>query len=319
MKKIATVVIFGVLTIPILASSKFITLGTGGVTGVYYPTGNVICRIVNKMREETKIRCNVESTAGSIFNVDNIKKGKLDFGIAQSDVVFQAYNGTGEFEKKPYKGLRTLITIYSELLTFVVRKDSNIKSLIDMNGKVINIGNTGSGQRNIVDLIFNLSPNLNINNLKSFSELKATQTPTALKDNEIDGYFYVVGHPTENVKESANLVNIDLVNVNEETLPSLPNILKQHPYYAKGIIPKNMYKGVKHDTESFGVKATLITDKEMSDEIVTVILKAILDNFEAFKKLHPAYKTITKESLLEGLGAPQHKAAIKYFKEIGLL
>ncbi len=318
MKKLATIAVLGALAIPAF-SAKFVTVGTGGVTGVYYPTGGAICRMANKIKKETNIRCSVESTGGSVYNVNTIKAGELDFGIAQSDVVFQAYNGTGKFEGKAYKDLRTLMTIYPELLTFVVRKDSKIKSLMDMTNKRINIGNPGSGQRNTTDVLFNSSPKLDVKNLKIAMELKAAEMPTALKDNKIDGYFYVVGHPTANVKDAANSVNIDLVNISEENFPPLKQILKDHPYYGTGTIPKGMYKGVDHDTKSFGVKATLVTSANMSDTAVTAILRSILENFDAFKKLHPAYKTITKESLLEGLGAPQHPAAIVYFKKLGLL
>ncbi len=318
MKKLTTLVIVGILSIPAF-SAKFITIGTGGVTGVYYPTGGAICRMVNKMRKKTKIRCSVESTAGSIYNVNRIKMGELDFGIAQSDVVYQAYNGKGKFEGKPYKELRTIMTIYPELLTFVVRKDANIKSLYDMKDKVINIGNSGSGQRNTLDNLFAISKDLDIKMLKTAMELKATEMPLALKDKKIDGYFYMVGHPTANIKDAANYVDIDLVDISEESFKDFDKLLKTYPYYGVGVIPKGMYKGVNHDTKSFGVKATLITSASMDNKSVETIVKAILDNFDDFKKLHPAYSQITKESLLEGLGAPQHKAAEAYFKKVNIL
>ena len=318
MKKLVAIAVVGILSIPAF-SAKFVTIGTGGVTGVYYPTGGAICRMANKMRKETKIRCSVESTGGSVYNVNTIKAGELDFGIAQSDVVYQAYNGSGKFEGKAYKELRTLMTIYPELLTFVVRKDSKIKTLTDMKGKRINIGNPGSGQRNTTDMLFAASKKLDVKDLKVAMELKAAEMPTALKDNKIDGYFYVVGHPTANVKDAANSTDIDIIEITDKTCPSLPQILKDHPYYGTGTIPSGMYKGVNHDTKSFGVKATLVTSAKMDDKAVTAILRAILENFDDFKKLHPAYKSITKESLLEGLGAPLHPAAKAYFKKLNLL
>ena len=320
MKKslLATVAFLASLTIPSMAS-KFITIGTGGVTGVYYPTGGAICRMANKMRKETGIRCSVESTGGSVYNVNTINAGEMDFGIAQSDVVYQAYHGEGKFKGKPIKKLRTLMTIYPELLTLVVRKDSGIKNIKDILGKRINIGNPGSGQRNTVEILFKESPVLSFDKLKSAQELRAAESPTALKDNLIDGYFYVVGHPSANIKDAANSVDIDLISIDEKSCPAVKNILKKYPFYGKGVIPKGMYKGVNHDTVSYGVKATLVTSADMDDKSVTTIMKAILDNFEQFKKLHPAYKTITKESLVEGLGAPLHPAAKAYFKKIGIL
>ncbi|NPA50550.1 MAG: TAXI family TRAP transporter solute-binding subunit [Epsilonproteobacteria bacterium] len=302
-----------------LFGAKFITIGTGGVTGVYYPTGGAICRMVNKMKKETGIRCSVESTGGSVYNVNTINAGELDFGIAQSDVVYQAYHGTGKFKGKPIKKLRTLMTIYPELLTLAVRKDSGIKKIHDIIGKRINIGNPGSGQRNTVEVLFKESPVLSFDKLKAAEELRAAECPNALKDNQIDGYFYVVGHPSANFKDAANSVPIDFINIDEKDCPAVAKILKKYPYYAKGVIPKGLYKGIDHDTTTFGVKATLVTTADMDDKVVTAVLKAILDNFEEFKKLHPAYKTITKESLVQGLGAPLHPAAEAYFKKIGIL
>ena len=301
------------------SAAKFVTIGTGGVTGVYYPTGGAICRMANKMKNETGIRCSVESTGGSVYNVNTINAGELDFAIAQSDVVYQAYHGEGKFKGKPIKKLRTLMTIYPELLTLVVRKDSGIKTLHDINGKRINIGNPGSGQRNTVEILFKESPALSFDKLKAAQELRAAESPTALKDNLIDGYFYVVGHPSANIKDAANSVDIDLIPIDEKSCPTVKTLLKKYPFYGKGVIPAGMYKGVDHETPSYGVKATLVTSADMDDKAVTTIMKAILDNFDEFKKLHPAYKAITKESLVEGLGAPMHPAAEAYFKKIGVL
>jgi len=317
-KTILSALLAGALAAP-LAAAQFVTIGTGGVTGVYYPTGGAICRLANKMKKETGIRCSVESTGGSVYNVNTINAGELDFGIAQSDVVYQAYHGEGKFKGKPVKKLRTLMTIYPELLTLVVRKDSGIKQIHDINGKRINIGNAGSGQRNTVEILFKESPALGVDKLKAAEELRAAESPTALKDNLIDGYFYVVGHPSANIKDAANSVPIDLIAIDEKHCPTVKKLLKKYPFYGKGVIPAGMYKGVDHDTPSYGVKATLVTSADMDDKAVTTIMKAILDNFDEFKKLHPAYKTITKESLVEGLGAPLHPAAEAYFKKIGVL
>jgi len=317
-KTLITTLLAGALGIS-AAAAQFITIGTGGVTGVYYPTGGAICRLVNKEKKETGIRCSVESTGGSVYNVNTINAGELDFGIAQSDVVYQAYHGEGKFEGKPVKKLRTLMTIYPELLTLVVRKDSGIKNIHDINGKRINIGNAGSGQRNTVEILFKESPMLGVDKLKAAEELRAAESPTALKDNLIDGYFYVVGHPSANIKDAANSVDIDLIPIDEQHCGTVKKLLEKYPFYGKGVIPAGMYKGVDHDTPSYGVKATLVTTADMDDKAVNAIMRAILEHFDEFKKLHPAYKTITKESLVEGLGAPLHPAAEAYFKKIGVL
>jgi TRAP transporter TAXI family solute receptor len=305
------------LTVPLFAS-QFVTIGTGGVTGVYYPTGGAICRMANKDRKETGIRCSVESTGGSVYNVNTINSGELDFGIAQSDVVYQAYNGEGKFKGKAIKNLRTIMTIHAEPLTFIVAKKSGIKSLSDMKDKRINIGNAGSGQRNTVEMLFENS-DLSKSMLKTAQELKASETSRALKDDKIDGYFYVVGHPNSNIKEAANATKIDIINITADNFKSFDKIMKKYPYYGIGVIPDGTYRGVKGDRKTFGVKATLVTSAKTSDKAVTAILDAIYKNFEKFTQLHPAYKGLTKEATLQGLGAPLHKAAKAYFEKNGLL
>jgi len=315
MKKLVSSLIATVTLATSALAYQYITIGTGGVTGVYYPTGGAICRMMNKVKKDTGIKCSVESTGGSVYNINNIKNGELDFGIAQSDVVYQAYNGTGKFKGKPYKDLRVVMSIHPELLTFVVRKDSGIKNLKDVAGKVINIGNPGSGNEATVKLLFS-QPSLK--NIKFTKEgLKAAECPNALKDKKIQGYFYVVGHPTANIKDAANSVAIDLINIDG---PAAQKLVKEKPYYAFGVIPAGMYKGVNHDTKTYGVKATLVTSAGMSNKAVYSMVKSILDNFAKFKRLHPAYKHLTKKDLLKGFDHKiMHPGAVKAFKEAGLL
>ncbi|NPA28435.1 MAG: TAXI family TRAP transporter solute-binding subunit [Epsilonproteobacteria bacterium] len=296
---------------------EFITIGTGGVTGVYYPTGGAICRIMNKNKKETGIKCTVESTGGSVYNIKTIKAGELDFGIAQSDVVYQATHGEGKFKDKPYKDLRVVMSIHPELLTLAVRKDTGIKSFFDLKGKKINIGNPGSGQEATVKMLFENCGKLSLDDIK-VEQLKAAECPNALKDKKIDGYFYMVGHPTANFKDAANSTEIDLISLKD--VPAAQKLVEEKPYYAWGTIPAGMYKGVDHDTETYGVKAVLVTSKQMPEKTVYLLTKAILDNFDKFKKLHPAYKNLTKEDLLKGFDHNiLHPGAAKAFKEAGIL
>ncbi|MCF6173513.1 MAG: TAXI family TRAP transporter solute-binding subunit [Campylobacteraceae bacterium] len=313
-KKLATIALAGALSLPAFAA-QFITIGTGGVTGVYYPTGGAICRMVNKQKKKTGIRCSVESTGGSVYNVNTIHQGELDFGISQSDTAYQAYNGIGKFKGKAIKELRSTMAIYPELLTFVVAKRSGIKSLKDLKGKRINIDTPGSGTRMTTEIVLKAF-GIKKSDLKQIDELSSSEGPTLLKDDHVDGYFAVFGHPTANIKDAANSVDIDLIPIQGKPVDML---VKKYPYYAKGIISGTFYKGVTHDTPSIGVKAVLVTSAKTSEKVVYTVVKTILDNFAAFKKLHPAYKTITKKSLLDGLSIPQHPGAIKAFKEAGIL
>jgi TRAP transporter TAXI family solute receptor len=313
-KSILNVALIGALSVPVIGA-QFVTIGTGGVTGTYYPTGGAICRMVNKLKKQTGIRCSVESTGGSVYNVNTIKAGELDFGISQSDTAYQAYNGQGKFKGKAQKNLRSVMAIYPELLAFVTRKDSNIKTLKDMKGKKINVDVPGSGTRMTTEIVMDAF-GIKGSDLKLQSELKSTEGPNMLKDKKIDGYFGVFGHPTANIKDAANSLEISIVPIQGSAIEKL---VAKYPYYAKGTISGTFYKGVMKDVPSIGVKAVLVSSTALDEKAVYVVTKAILDNFESFKKLHPAYKTITKASLLDGLSVPQHKGAIKAFKEAGLI
>ena len=314
MKKIASAALITALTIPAFAA-EFITIGTGSVTGTYYPTGGAVCRLVNKYKKETKIRCSVESTGGSVYNINTIKNGELDFGIAQSDVVYQAANGQKKFEGKPVKKLRSVMAIYPELFTLVTRKEAGIKDIMDIKGKRINLGNPGSGNEATALGMFK-ALGMSKADLGFAGVLKAGEAPDALRDNKIDGYFYMVGHPTANIKDASNSVDVQITPIKGEKIDAY---VKANPYFAQADVPAGLYKGVDAPVPTFGVKAVLVTSTDVSEKAVYTLVKAILENFDAFKKLHPAYANITKKSLLDGLSAPQHEGAKKYFKEAGLL
>ena len=162
------------------ADNTFVTIGTGGVTGVYYPTGGAICRLVNRGRKDHGIRCSVESTGGSVYNINTIRAGELDFGVAQSDWQYHAYNGSSKFKDKgAFKELRAVFSVHPEPFTVVARKDSGIKSFDDLKGKRVNIGNPGSGQRGTMEVLMAAKGWKN-SDFKLASELKASEQSQAL-------------------------------------------------------------------------------------------------------------------------------------------
>ncbi len=298
------------------AKSTFVTIGTGGITGVYYPTGGAIAKMVNKKKKEYEIRATVESTGGSIFNINAIMAGDLEFGIVQSDSQFKAMKGMAEWKMKgPQTELRAVFSIHPEAVTLVTASDAEIKNITDLRGKKVNIGNPGSGQRqNAIDALTAVGIDYT-KDLKAES-IKASEAAGLLQDNRIDAFFYTVGHPSGAIKEvtsgARKVIIADITGV--ETL------LKKFPYYTQTSIPMNLYPGAQNDQDvkTFGVKATLCTSSKVPDDIVYAITKEVFDNFEEFKTLHPAYGTLTKESMLTGLSAPIHPGAMKYFKEAGL-
>ena len=295
----------------------FVTIGTGGVTGVYYPTGGAISRIINKKYDTYKIKATVESTGGSVYNINAVISGDLQFGVAQSDRQFQAINGQKEWkEKGPQKDLRSVFSIHPESITLIASADSGIISIRDMKGKRVNLGNPGSGQLgNSQDAIaaFGLTE-------KDFNAeyVKAVEAPGLIQDERLDAFFYTVGHPNGNIKEATSgRIKVRIVTIEG---PELDALIKKYPYYAKSIVPIKLYPNAVNDADihSFGVKATFVTSIKVSEDIVYAITKEIFENFEDFKKLHPAYQVLTKQNMLAGLSAPLHPGAAKYYKEAGL-
>lgn len=312
MNKIISFVASLALACTFANAKEFITIGTGSMTGTYYPVGGAICRLVNIAKN---MKCSVQSTGASVYNVNNVLKGELNFGFVQSDVVYDKFNGKGKFEGEKNPDLRTVISIYPELLAFVVSKESGIKSYNDLAGKKINVGNPGSGNE-VTALIVYDTYKFDVDKLGYRGVLTVSECPMALKDKKIDGYYFMVGHPTANITDAANSIPIDLVGIEDAQMNEL---LEKYPYFTKGVIPANMYEGVNHDTQTVGVKAVLVTNKNQSDSSVKAVVKAIIDNFDEYKKLHPALSLVTKESLVEGLSAPLHPAAEAVFKEAGIL
>lgn len=298
------------------AKSTFVTIGTGGITGVYYPTGGAIAKMVNKKKKEYGIRATVESTGGSVFNVNAIMSGDLEFGVVQSDRQYQAINGMAEWKDKgPQKDLRSVFSIHPESVTLVAASDAGIKNITDLKGKKVNIGNPGSGQRqNAIDAL--AAVGIDYEKDLQAESIKASEAAGLLQDNRIDAFFYTVGHPSGSIKEATSGARkVIIADIN-----GVDDLLAKYPYYAKATIPIVLYPGAQNekDVQTFGVKATFVTSAKVPDAVVYAITKEVFDNFEAFKKLHPAYAHLTKESMLTGLSAPMHPGAMKYFKEVGL-
>ena len=297
---------------------KFVTIGTGAVTGVYYPTGGAISRMINNKSDQYGIKATVESTAGSVYNINAVATGDLEFGIAQSDRQYQAVKGKAEWERiGPMKALRSVFSIHPESITLIVSAESNIKSVADLMGKRVNIGNPGSGQlQNSKDVLSAFG--ISTEDIKA-EYVKAVEAPGLFQDEKLDAFFFTVGHPNGNIKEATSgRIKVDIIPLKG---PEIDKMLDMYPYYAKTIIPGEFYpsKVNKGDVESIGVKATLITSSDVDDDTVYAITKEVFENLDEFKELHPAYSVLTRENMLNGLSAPIHPGALKYYKEADML
>ena len=312
----ATVAMIGTLgATPVEAQQQFVTIGTGGVTGVYYAAGGAICRLVNKDRAQHGMRCSVESTGGSVYNVNTIKAGELDFGVAQSDVQFNAVKGEAQFKDAgPVGELRAVFALHPEPLTILARKETGATKMEDFKGKRFNVGNPGSGQRATMEMLLP-ALGMSTRDFSLASELKPDEHGAALCDNKIDGFAYTVGHPAANIQDPTTTCGAKLVPLTGEGVEKL---IAQYPYFAHATVPGGLYANNPEPTNTFGVVATFVSSTRVSDEVVYTMVKAVFDNFEEFKKLHPAFANLDPQQMIkEGLSAPLHDGAVRYYKEKG--
>jgi TRAP transporter TAXI family solute receptor len=312
---VAALTAFG--SAPAVAQQKFMTIGTGGVTGVYYAAGGAICRLVNKDRAKHNIRCSVESTGGSVFNVNTIKAGELDMGFVQSDVQFNGLKGVGQFKDAgAYPDLRAVFSVHPEPFTVVARKEANVTKFEEFKGKRFNVGNPGSGTRASMDELLT-AINWKVSDFSLASELKADEHGPALCDGKIDGFFYAVGHPSANIQDPTTTCGAKLVSL---TGPAIDKLMAGKPYYAKATIPGGLYPNNPQPTETYGVLATVVASAKTPTETVYQVVKAVFDNFEEFKKLHPALANLKEQDMVKaGQSAPLHEGAARYYKEKGWL
>ena len=296
------------------AQQKFVTIGTGGVTGVYYAAGGALCRLVNKDRAKHNMRCSVESTGGSVFNINTIKAGELDLGVAQSDVQYNAAKGEAQFKDGAFKELRAVMSLHPEPFTVLARKEANIKSFADFKGKRFNVGNPGSGTRASMEELLS-SMGWKMSDFSLAAELKADEHGPALCDGKIDGFFYGVGHPSANIQDPTTTCGAKLVSL---TGAAVDKLVKAKPYYGYATIPAGLYPNNPQETKTFGVLATLVSSSKVPADTVYVAVKAVFDNFDEFKKLHPALAILDPKVMVkDGLSAPLHDGAAKYYKEKG--
>ena len=308
-------------------SAEFFTIGTGGPTGVYFQTGNAICKMLHKSaiaKEHGRkkgidkaYRCTAPSTGGSNYNIGQIAAGEFQFGVAQSDWQYHAVNGSSKWEGKQYSDLRAVFSVHNEPFQIWARKKAKVKDFAGLKGKVVNIGNAGSGQRGTMEVLMN-AKGVNNSFFKSTTELTSSEQVKALCDGKIDAFGYSVGFPN-GAMENAASCGAKALPINL-TGPEVQGLIDGAAYYAKAVIPKGTYTGQKKDVTTFGVKATVVTSANVSDELVYLVVKAVMENFDDFKKQHPAFASLKKEDMIAaGLSAPLHPGAIKYYKEAGLM
>jgi len=297
------------------AQERFITIGTGGQTGVYFVVGQSICRLVNRASDENGLKCTAPSTGGSIANINAIKGGDMDMGVAQSDWQFHAYNGSSEFEGNKFDNIRAVFSVHPEPFNVIARADAGIESLDDLAGKRVNLGNPGSGQRATMEVVME-AKGWETGDFALASELKSSEQAQALCDNKLDAIVFTVGHPAGSIQEATTTCEANIVDISGDE--AVQKLVDDNPYYAMATVPGGMYNGNDEDKSTFGVRATFVSSADVPEDVIYAVVKAVFDNFDRFKGLHPAFENLSQESMIaDGLSAPLHPGAEKYYKEMG--
>ncbi|SFK46162.1 hypothetical protein SAMN04488082_12617 [Desulfomicrobium apsheronum] len=310
---VALVVVLGMaVTAPQAMAKQDILFGGASITGVYYQVALQLSNMMNKHAAD-KYNYIGRPTGGSVFNINAIDRGAFDFAVAQSDRNWQGFNGAADWEGKPVKGLRSVFSMHPETVLLVTRKDTGIKTVMDMKGKRINIGNPGSGQRGNAEDVLRIY-GLDFNKDFSAEALQQAEASRALVDQKVDAFFFTVGNPSAAVEEPAQSVELDIVPINSD---GIKDFVAKHPYYIMTKIPAGTYKGVDKDVETYAVTATVISNDSVSEEVVYDMVKTVFENLDELKASHAAFRNLNPKEMLQGLSAPLHPGAIKYYKEKG--
>jgi uncharacterized protein len=289
-----------------------ILFGGASIVGVYYQVALQISNLMNKQAGD-KYNYIGRPTGGSVFNINAMVQKTFEFGVAQSDRNFQAYDGIADWEGKPVKNLRSVFSMHPETVMLVARKDAGIKKVEDIKGKRINIGNPGSGQR------FNAEEVLRIYGIDKDKDIRAEslqqhEASRALVDRKVDAFFFTVGNPSAAIEEPAQSVDIVIIPLDH---PEIKKLAEEKPYYIYTRIPAGSYRGVDYDVPTYAVTATVITHEDVPDDVVYDMVKTVFDHLNDLKASHAAFRHLEPKQMLQGLSAPFHPGAVKYYKEKG--
>lgn len=296
---------------------RFITVGSGGVAGVYHPAGTAICRLINEHSDEHGVRCSAVATSGSIYNLETLQRGELDFGIAQSDWESQAFNGTGRFtESGPFEELRSVIALHAEPLTIVARAESRIRNLRDLTGREVHAGAAGSTERRLLADVLDLR-GVDMESIVFSSTTDRASLAGELCAGEYDALVMAVEHPSTIVTEASNACELTFFDISE---PDIDALVARTPYYRKAIVPAHIYRGLDREIATFGVGAVVVSSSAISEDLVYLLVRSVFEEIDEFRRLHPVFGTLAVSEMIgSGMAAPLHEGAQRYYRELGWL
>ncbi len=301
------------LSVAVDMAGGLVSIGTGPLTGIYYQATSNICKLIKEKLGSQGYSCYGQVSMGSLFNIIAISQRVMNFGLVQSDINWQAYNGKDYWKGSAYKALRSVFSVYPETVMLVTRTDRGISSVNDIRGKRINIANVGSGSRT------NAEDVLRLHGIRKTTDIDAKRLdqPEAngqLVSGKIDAFFYTVGSPWGEIVKIANKINIRIIPINN---PGIKKLVADTPYYVMAVVPGGIYKGVDRDVPTYAVKATFVTSVNQPEEVVYNVTKTVFENLDRFRRMHPAFKFLKAKEMLQGLSAPLHPGAMRYYKERG--
>lgn len=302
--------------VPALAAKgQTVTIGTAGVQGVYFPLGGAVCRMINVTRKQHGLRCSVAPSEGSVANIRGVLAGEVDMGLAQSDMQQHARVGEPPFQGAPHPKLRALFSVYPELFMVIARPDASVRAFGDLKGKRVAIGTAGSGTRATMELVMGAF-GVQRSELRAAPELKFVELAPALCEAKIDAFVFVAGLRNPVIEDAAVSCGARIVPV---AGPPVDALLASRPYYRKAEIPGRMYRGTNDPIPTFGTVASVIVSEDMPEGTAYAITRAVFENFDDFRKLHPALASMTKAAAVQGSAVPLHPGARRYFNEAGLI
>lgn len=294
-----------------------IVIGTGSTSGVYYHVGRILCRILTQVEPVENLTCIAEPTPGSIHNLQALRAGELPLGVVQSDWQFHAVHGSGPFaEAGSDESLRALFSVHGEPFTLVVRNDSEIEGLAQLQGRRVNIGNPGSGQRGTMEEVM-AAMGWTEDDFALVSQLNASEHSLALCHNRIEAFVYTVGHPNASIARATGLCDARIAAVDG---PEIDALVSEQPYYVRTEIPGGIYNANPDPVPTFGVIATVVATEAMPEETAYRIVSGLFGNLDFFRTTHPAFGLLDPAAMArDGLSAPLHPGAARYYREAGLL
>ena len=305
-------VLLTLLVLPVQADE--ILIGTGSKSGVYFQAGRSLCRLLQRNSEG--VSCEPVETAGSVSNLANVEGGALEVGIVQSDIQHHAVHRSGpyRFVDIPHDNLRALFSLYVEPFNLVVRRDAGIASLNDLKGRRINIGNSGSGHRETMEVLMR-AMGWSADDFQLVTELPASQQTMSLCHNRVQAMVYTAGHPNRSVARAIELCDAKLVEVSGTEVDRL---VSENPFYTYTSIPTGVYPGVNKPTKTFGTVATVVSSSDIDDALIYTFVKTIFGNLDRFYRMHRAFNDLDRDALIsKGLAAPLHPGAERYYREMG--